>query len=357
MKKIFSVVCIMMLMVFLSACQKPKMSEFSYFYMDTEITIFVYTTGKKQEKEIYQSIDEIYGKYHELTNNYAPLSTNAPYLENLYSINQKINQKLQIDKELYDIFVKADEIKTLTDGYFDISVGKIVKVWKELILDPNYIFKEAPKEIFDLVVDAVETIDVVENPFILSVENNKYYIEITDDDVMLDLGAFAKGYATQIVYDYLRSIDREYFSISAGSSSLSIGKNKNRETGLFHTSLANPIREQNNQRTYGMIYVNDMAINTSGNYEQYTNYQGLRYHHVVSPKTKTPMQYYHTVTILGQDAGLLDALSTALFSMPPNVFEAFINAYQETYQLEIIRFNYDGSITTYLTNTDFEDLR
>jgi thiamine biosynthesis lipoprotein len=69
------------------------------------------------------------------------------------------------------------------------------------------------------------------------------------------------------------------------------------------------------------------------------------------------MQYYHTVTILGHDAGLLDALSTALFSMPSTEFEAFMNQYQETYQLEVIRFNYDETVSTFLQSTVFEDTR
>jgi thiamine biosynthesis lipoprotein len=105
----------------------------------------------------------------------------------------------------------------------------------------------------------------------------------------------------------------EYFSITAGSSSISVAQNYNRNTRLYHVSLANPVAPTG---VYGMIYVKNVAINTSGNFEQYALYQGLRYHHVISPKTKMPAHYYHTVTVIGSDAGLLDALSTALFSMP-----------------------------------------
>jgi thiamine biosynthesis lipoprotein len=121
---------------------------------------------------------------------------------------------------------------------------------------------------------------------------------------------------------------------------------------MFHISLANPVSTSN---TYGMIYVQNKAINTSGNFEQYALYNGLRYHHVVSPKTKLPAQYYHTVTVLGNDAGVLDALSTALFSMPEDIFLAFIEQHQEDLGLEVIRFNYDESITTYLLDTMYEE--
>ena len=124
---------------------------------------------------------------------------------------------------------------------------------------------------------------------------------------------------------------------------------------LFHTSLANPVRTGPNDRTYGMIYIADMSITTSGNYEQYALYEGLRYHHIVSPLTKMPEHYYYTITVLGDDAGALDAISTALFSMPPNVLDSWINENLEDLAIEIIIFNYDKTIDTYLDSTEFKE--
>jgi thiamine biosynthesis lipoprotein len=83
-------------------------------------------------------------------------------------------------------------------------------------------------------------------------------------------------------------------------------------------------------------------------------YEGNRYHHIVSPKTKMPAQFYHTVTIIGQDAALLDALSTALFSMPKNELEEWIADHQTELGLEIITFNQDRTVSEYLVNTYFK---
>ncbi|MBU1141148.1 MAG: FAD:protein FMN transferase, partial [Firmicutes bacterium] len=252
---------------------------------------------------------------------------------------------------------KSEEIKVLTEGYFDISVGEIVNVWKDLILDETdgYLFEEIPENVFQIVLGQIALIELEEDVIELTETEGHYYIQVKSTHAQLDLGAIAKGYATQKAYEYLQDLDIKYYSISAGSSSIAIGQNQDREGGIFHVSLANPIKTDSSDRTYGMIYIKDIGITTSGNYEQYALYQGLRYHHIVSPKTKLPMQYYHTITILGDDLGVLDPISTALFSMPPDVLENWINLHQQALNLEFIQFNYNATITTHLLTTVFEE--
>ncbi|MCF7931078.1 MAG: FAD:protein FMN transferase [Acholeplasmataceae bacterium] len=359
MKKLFSLLFIVVSILILSACTKPgSMFSISFFdYMDTFISINVYAEDQSQADEYKVVIEDIYSMYHELTTNYEPLKTDSTFLENIYSINRKNNQVIEIDFELYELIQKAEEIKVLTDGYFDISVGEVVNIWKNLILDETsgYLFEEIPESIFLSAMSQINLIQFEEDVVELTENNGRYYVQVKSTHAQLDLGAISKGYATQKVFEYLQELDMEYFSISAGSSSIAIGKNMNRDGGIFNVSLANPIKTGANDRTYGMIYVKDIGITTSGNYEQYALYQGLRYHHIVSPKTKLPMQYYHTITVLGDDLGLLDAISTAMFSMPPEVLEQWLSLHREAMNLEVIQFNYDGTILTHMTTTVFEE--
>ncbi len=359
MKKVISLFFIVISILTLSACTKPgSMFSISFFdYMDTYISINLYAEDQAQADEYKVVIEDIYSMYHELTTNYEPLKTDSTFLENIYSINQKNNQVIEINFELYELIQKAEEIKVLTDGYFDISVGEVVNVWKNLILDETdgYLFEEVPETVFLAAMGQINLIQLEEDVIELTENNGQYFIQVKSTHAQLDLGAISKGYATQKVLEYLQELEMEYYSISAGSSSISIGKNMNRDGGIFNVSLANPIKTGTSDRTYGMIYVKDIGITTSGNYEQYALYQGLRYHHIVSPKTKLPMQYYHTITVLGADLGLLDAVSTALFSMPPEVLESWLTLHREALNLEFIQFNYDGTILTHMTTTVFEE--
>lgn len=358
MKKISALIVLLSTLITLSACQKPETYTFSFFqYMDTYISVNVMADSENQANTFKTEIEAIYQMYHVLSTGYEDLPEDSEYKQNIYTINQQNNVKLEIDKPLYDLITEAERLKELTDGYFDISMGEIVSIWKTVILneETGYLFQEIPTSVFESTLAQINAIVLEPNVIELTEESDRYYIHVKSTHAKLDLGAIAKGYATERVYEYLRQQDVEFFSISAGSSSIALGKNPNRDGGVYHVSLANPLRQSSTDRTYGMIYVKDLSVTTSGNYEQYALFNNLRYHHIISPITKTPAHYYHTLTVLGDDAGVLDAISTALFSMSPEVLNAWLIEHAEEYAFEIIRYNYDGSITTNLTSTTFEE--
>jgi thiamine biosynthesis lipoprotein ApbE len=423
MKKIFSLGLIIFSILMLSGCQSEKMYTFNFYdYMDTYIRVQMMAPSESDANKYHDDIDAIFSMYHDLSTSYEALDEESIYLENIYSLNQNIGQRLEVDQELYDLLVFAEEIKEMTDGYFDISIGKAVDVWKDVmdaqtegfeVGDHVYVYhyydgekseenkvivnqtgivesvlrdeedesvilsvtlnvgestitinrndaykKEISKTIYDQAILDIDALDFSENSIILEEEQSKYYVTFSGEDIKVDLGAISKGYATQKVYEYIKALEIKNFSISSGTSSIVLGENQNRaeENFVFYVSLANPYQtEILDKDTYGTIKVKNMSVTTSGNYEQYVLYQGQRYHHIVSPLKKMPVQYYHTVTILGEDAGLLDALSTALFSMPPEEMSAWLTEYQETLDIEVIRFNQDLTVDTFLLDTEFEE--
>lgn len=405
MKKIYAVLVLLLTALFVVSCKdndgNPE-DKFDYSfsfnndYMYAYIAVNITAETEEQAHSIRDQVENIYSMYHELTTNYDPLDENSGYLENIYSINQKKNQKLEIDKELYDLLVYAEEIKVLSNGYFDISIGKIVDAWKDIITpeeDPEigdmvflledevyaevtaintqngrisvenytdtFAFYEYKQDItteaFNLTVDRVNQIETDDFDIILTEETDKYYVEIQGNDIKLDLGAISKGYATQKVYDLFVEEGIEYFSVSAGSSSIVVGTHPIRENGKYWIELANPILGPNYSEAYGTFYTNNGSVTTSGNYEKYVVYGGNRYHHIVSPLTKQPAHFYHTVTLIGPNAGLLDALSTALFSMPKAELDAWILEHQEELQINIITYNQDRTISKYLIDDIDED--
>lgn len=481
-----------------TAC-KPSSSSyvFNYYdYMDTFIQIQIESVAEKQgHKKVYSAdemkqhedaIGAIFSMYHELSTNFEPLKDPNTYLENIFSINQKRNQKLEIDRELFDLIAFAEELKVLTDGYFDVSIGKTVDIWKSIMtvetesikvddyvfifsyrntsgdvieknvfgvvesistnssnqkiytmrlddetidvmandhiqkmnfqrgdryyvyyvydgekklenkvlinqagivsavhlnvdarnqpiveqveldlgdrtitIDKNDVYqKEITQASYDWALSQSQALDFSQNELVLEEENQKYYITLKGEDAKIDLGAISKGYATQLVYEYLNDLGFIYYSISSGTSSIVLGQNTQRpnEGYIYAVGLANPYRiVVTDPNTYGRVFVKDTGITTSGNYEQFVLFNGERLHHILSPFTKKPTQYYHTVSLIGRDAGLLDALSTALFSMPPEVMENWLELYQEEYGLEVIRFNQDLTIDSFLTTTVFEE--
>lgn len=372
MRKIMFIIITLASVLALSGCRtiqpEDELTIYHYAfydYMDTFISITLTSTDEQEALAHRNAIEDIFSLYHHISTSYEPLPEDSPYQNNIYAVNQQPGTTLEIDVELYDVLVKAQHYHDLTDGYFDVSIGKIVDVWKTLAQDFKFSHQdpvEILKSAFDTAMDALDLIEVVEDPFDIWQEDGRYYVKINSEHVKIDLGAISKGVAAQKACDYLREQEMTYFSISAGSSSITLGQNYRRqdEEGVYYVSLANPLRPENPRdepTTYGMIYVKDTGVTTSGNHEQFALYEGLRYHHIVSPFTKQPTHEYHTVTIIGDDAGLLDAISTALFSMSPSVFDDWMETHQETLGIEVIRYNVDGTISTFLTNTVFEERR
>jgi thiamine biosynthesis lipoprotein len=79
------------------------------------------------------------------------------------------------------------------------------------------------------------------------------------------------------------------------------------------------------------VNVSDTAVVTSGNYERYVTKDGASYHHLIDPATLAPAKYYSSVTVILPDSGLADALSTAIFCLPPEEGKALFDRVLESY--------------------------
>lgn len=410
MKKMMLILMFILTVLTLSSCQNEKeMFSISYFdYMYTYIGIDMYVT--EGEFTAYEKdINDIFEMYHDLTTSYDPLPESSPLKHNVYDVNQQKNTKLEIDQELYEVLSLAIDYQTLTEGYFDMTLGTPVRLWKSLIEntpdtlsvgghifihsysnepvmasgvieslnddeiqvlihgdiitytldDLTYEF-EVSDTSYQKTLSQVESLSQAQANVLLETKDGLYYVTFEAEDETIDLGAFTKGYATNLVKTYLIEKGVTYFSITAGSSSISVGKNINRpnENEVFIVSLTDPMYSSQPFRSYyGLIHIKDTSVATSGNFEQYTLYKGERYHHIISPFTYMPVNEYYALTITGPDAGLLDVLSTALFVMDNDTLEAFLNEHQERLGIEVIAYAYDGMVYEYTTNLYFEDKR
>jgi hypothetical protein len=206
-----------------------------YDYMYTSITISLYGTEEDADLH-FEAIRQMYEMYDALTNHYQGLSSDSTYLENIYTINQQKDTKLEIDAPLYTLLQEALDIQILTDGYFNIGIGKAVKVWKTLMSNtPNEIiigdtiyvrlYANAPvyqsyevisktenqiqvqdgnntltfemqQLIYDIEVSyeafnqtqaRIDEMKIEENQVIVESENNAYFITIKGSDIELDV--------------------------------------------------------------------------------------------------------------------------------------------------------------------------
>lgn len=255
-----------------------------------------------EKSEIYlDEVEALTIKVSNLTDNFQGFEG----VNNIYYINNNVGQTIEIDKLLYDVLLLAEQYKELTNGYFDISIGKIIDEWKAIMNSEEIISKNE----FEQKVEEIKQIPVINNGIELTKDDAKYYVKI-NEGVKIDLGAIAKGYAVKLVDEYFKSKNLTYYKIEGSNSSLVYGENYYRDENMFHVGVTNPF-----VYNYGHIKVKNVSLTTSGDTEQHELIHGKLVHHLISPITKEPENNYRLLTIINDDAALADALTTAMFAM------------------------------------------
>lgn len=410
LKRMVSVFLFIIFTFVLSSCSN-EIKSFNlifdeYMYTTTFIDINI---EQDRVEEITENISKIYSKYNDLTTKYQPLDENSPFINNIFSINLNFGKKIEIDKELYDLLLYCKEIENKTDGYFNIKMGDIIEIWKNLIQESEaelrigdnifvyqyldtiimkrfkinsvnnetislengdavesyqkndlVFFKEISSIEYQENVDRVNEINIENSSYVLETNgyhDKTYYITTQGQRFSFDIDAISKGYANKIVEMYLRENGILNFSINSGNSSISLGENINRpeENNQFIVSIKNPFNYGSNKTISGTFKIKNNNISTTGNYEQFRYFNGKKISHIISPINYLPVDFYGSITVIGEDSSLIDALSTAFYSMPPEKLEYFLTQEDHGFQIEVIIVNNDGMVDTFLTKTNFEE--
>lgn len=123
----------------------------------------------------------------------------------------------------------------------------------------------------------------------------------------IDLGGFAKGHAVDTSTALLAQRGVRHAMVSAGGDSRVIGDRRGRP---WSVAIRDPRRAGS---VVAVLPLEDVAISTSGDYERYFERDGLRYHHILDPRTGRSPDRVHSVTVLGADGLTTEALSKTVF--------------------------------------------
>ncbi len=290
MKKyvITTLIILSLIVIFIMQYNKLEEYETNLFYMDTHINIKIYENSATKADEILNEIETIYKDYHILSNRYESFSD----IKNINYINNNTGT-YEIDNKLYDLLAYGYDWHTLSDGLLNINMGGVIDIWNEAklneVLPDDNELKNIDTSITNLVLEGNNT--------------------ITNKGVNLDLGAIAKGYATQVVKTYLEEENINNYIINAGGNVLAGEKiDSTYKIGIQDPTINNEI--------FSIVNANNVAVVTSGSYERFYEIDGNVYHHIISPDTLYPSEYIKSVSIVSNDSALSDSLSTILFLMP-----------------------------------------
>jgi len=309
LKKMILIVIMIMYTLNLSACNSNEQTRYEAEFLslfDTATMIVGYADSEEKFTEYSQLIHDELKEYHELYDIYNDYGG----INNIKTINDNAGIKpVKIDKRIIDLLNFAKEEYVITNGKTNIALGSVLKIWHDYrtegIDDPE----NALLPPIDLLKAAEKHTDI--NNVIIDESNSTVFLN--DPDMSLDVGAIAKGYATEQVSKIAKANGFVSGLISVGGNVRAIGK-KAENNEMWNVGIQNPVKESDNN-ILKVVNLSNMSLVTSGNYERYYFVDGKRYNHIINEETLFPSEYFASVSIICEDSGKADALSTAVFSM------------------------------------------
>ncbi len=290
-----------------------KYTDTFFDTFDTAITVVGYT---KSEKEFDAYFKQVHSRFLELHQLYDIYNTYKG-LNNVKTINDNAGiAPVKVDKDLLNLILFSKDWYTRTGGQTNIALGSVLKIWhqyREQGMDDPDTARLPPME--DL-REAAKHTDI--NKVQVDTQNSTVYL--ADKSMSLDLGAVAKGYATEIVAKEIAAQGFKSGIISSGGNIRTIGKPLDGIRARWGIGIQDPQKSivSDEENLLDVVFINDASVVSSGDYQRYYVVDGRVIHHLIDPKTLMPADYYHAVTVVTPDSGVADFMSTSLFLLPYN---------------------------------------
>jgi len=286
---------VMCLSLFGCASDEAEYRDFNYFAMDTYITLRL---ARKTDDgtvlsdqylgEVAEECEKILSKIELAISSHNPAS-------DVYALNSDIHKMLSADEDLLAIIDTANTIHSLTGGVFDYTLGPLTELWN--------VNGGGPVPSSEEIAQALSHTGT--GKFLIK----DHSITKLDPASKLDFGGIGKGIAAQRLLEYLSSTDVEYGVVSLGGNIGVFGEKP--EFGDYKIGLRDP---DDAAGVVGHFYLASGFVSVSGDYERYFEENGVRYHHIIDPRTGRPADSgLRSAAVHTANGALSDALSTALF--------------------------------------------
>lgn len=239
------------------------------------------------------------------------LSTNLEGAD-VYRINQAAGKEaVEVDERTFEVIETAIDMSKESQGLFDISIGAVSNLWK--IGD-----EDARKPSDEEIKAALPFINYKD--ITLDKEKKTVFIK---DGMALELGAISKGYIADKVRELFASKGITTAIINLGGNVVVMGDSPTTQNG-WNVGVQDP--DQVRGSTVGSVPGTHDSVVTSGIYERYLEVDGVKYHHILDPKTGYPVENdISGVTVFSKTSIQGDALSTTLFLLGVEKGLDFIN--------------------------------
>jgi len=327
MKKLLPIAFVFYLTLY--ACNPKPVYEYSSIEGFTQGTTYHITFENRTRKQYKAIIDSILKDFDMSLSEYIP-----------NSIISRINSNdstVKVDEHFKIIFIKSKEIWEQSEGAMDITVGPIINA---LGFGPSK----------RTVVDSAKIKSLLKYVGFEKVRLENDKIIKADTAIKLDVNSIAQGYSVDIVSDFFDSEGIVNYVVEIGGEVRAKGKNSKGQywrIGIDKPEEGNMIPGEKMQ---AIISIKNQSVTTSGNYRAFYEENGVKYSHIINPKTGFPVNSrLLSVTIVAKDGITADGWDTPLMVLG---LEKSIETLKKHPELEALLIYSDekGNFQEYMTD-------
>jgi thiamine biosynthesis lipoprotein len=264
--------------------------------MGSELQLRAWTTGEAAARA---SFDAVFAEFERLE---ALMSTWRPGSDVL-RINAAAGvQPVPVNADVRDVLRQARQISEWTEGTFDVTFGALADVWKFDHDQDNSIPAEAAIRARLPLIDYRRIV----------IDDRAGTVFLTRTGMKIHLGGIGKGYAVERAIRILRGAGLRDFMVQAGGD-LYVGGHKDGRP--WRLGINDPRGPQG--QSFATVDLTDSTFSTSGDYARFFMKNGVRYHHILDPRTGQPARLCRSVTIAAESPVLADAIAKGVFILGP----------------------------------------
>jgi FAD:protein FMN transferase len=271
-----------------------------FLAMGTLVSISVVPAANDPPERVHKVLAGVENALHEFERTWSPWGDGL-----LGDVNRTLadGSSFRLTGSIVELFLRAEEVRRVSGGVFDARIGALVRLWG---FDDEAHFRSTPPE-----PDAIGALteNLRRAPGFRAGETYG-----PASDVQWDFGGIAKGLAVELAMQQLKEAGIANAIVNAGGNLRVAGRRGDRpwRIGIRQPRAASAIEVLAALESHG-----DEAVITSGDYERFFEFEGVRYHHILDPRSGWPARGLQAVTVVHPDAALADAASTALFVAGP----------------------------------------
>ncbi len=229
-----------------------------------------------------------------------------------------------VSPETLTVVQRAIQVAEMTDGGFNIAIGPAVDAWN--VIEGGRIPTESELEALRPLVDLMSVhVDVREQTIFLEKAGMR-----------IDVGGIGKGYAADQAVEALQRAGAVAGVVALSGDIKTFGRLPDGK--LFPVGIQHPRKDGS---VLAWIDLQDEAISTAGDYERFFERDGVRYHHILDPRTLQPARSCQSVTVIAHEGVWADGLDTGIFVMGAELGMQLVEALPD---VEAIIVDHEGHV-------------